>query len=722
MTNRLRFIVCALAAMLIGGGYAPAQKSEKPPVDTRLRERVNLRTSYFPFDPPESLDEWERRAKDVRRQIAVAAGQWPELPRPTPNATVHGLVDRDSYSVARVYLETIPGHYATGSLFRPKVKGRRPAVISPYGHWPGGRFQDIGEEGVARQIAEGAERYEVGGRHAIQARAVQLARMGCVVFLIDCIGYGDSQLSEESVHRPTDETVISGLDAWGFYSVQAELRLQNPLGVQLYDARCALDWLATLPCVDPDRLAVTGASGGATQTMMLCATDDRLKVSFPAAMVSTAMQGGCPCENACCLRLGTGNVEIAALFAPKPMGIGAANDWTREMPTKGFPELQELYGLYGKRDHVGLTSLNQFGHNYNYPTRAAMYVWMKEWLDLDDGVDVVERDFLPLSREELTVWDGTHPKPGSGRDHETELLQEWTRLSESNLPAITPGDPATLKTFRGIVEPALRVMTAIPTGAPESVQLRPRATDQQDASGRPFYVQVPGSGASLTATMLSPASDSQGVVVYVSPAGRAGVVGDGDIRPSVQRILNDGFAVLAADLLEQGTRGDGSLPLTELPSNVPDRDAAGLTYGYNRTLVAERAADLLALIDAAGELAPGQRVLLLAEEGTAPYAATAVALAGDRLNAAAIDTGGFRFAELADWRDLDFLPGAVKYGDLPSFLSLGAPRPLLVVGEGRGKSAPISSAYAAAGAAESLSIVEDVPFHAAAAQFFKNLQ
>ena len=78
--------------------------------------------------------------------------------------------------------------------------------------------------------------------------------------------------------------------------------------------------------MDPKRVAVTGASGGGTQTMLLGAVDDRVALSMPMVMVSTAMQGGCTCENASLLRIGTGNVEFAALFAPKPQIMNCAND------------------------------------------------------------------------------------------------------------------------------------------------------------------------------------------------------------------------------------------------------------------------------------------------------------------------------------------------------------------------------------------------------------
>ena len=79
----------------------------------------------------------------------------------------------------------------------------------------------------------------------------------------------------------------------------------------------------------------------------LGAIDERPTVLFPAVMVSTAMQGGCTCENACNLRIGTGNVEFAALFAPKPMGLTSANDWTKELATKGFPDLQKHWAMMG---------------------------------------------------------------------------------------------------------------------------------------------------------------------------------------------------------------------------------------------------------------------------------------------------------------------------------------------------------------------------------------
>ena len=122
-------------------------------------------------------------------------------------------------------------------------------------------------------------------------------------------------------------------------------------------------------------------------------------------MVSTAMQGGCTCENCCNLRIGTGNVEFAGLIAPRPLGMTGANDWTKEIATKGLPELKQHYAMLGVPDLVMGKVMPQFGHNYNYVSREVMYHWFNKHLKLGLAEPIVEEDFEPLSIAEMTVWD-----------------------------------------------------------------------------------------------------------------------------------------------------------------------------------------------------------------------------------------------------------------------------------------------------------------------------
>jgi hypothetical protein len=88
---------------------------------------------------------------------------------------------------------------------------------------------------------------------------------------------------------------------------------------------------------------------------------------------------------------------------------------------------------------------------------------------------------------------------------------------------------------------------------------------------------------------------------------------------------------------------------------------------------------------------------LVALNGAGPFAAAAFAQAGTTIDRVAIDSAGFRFAKLDSIDDVNFLPGAVKYGDLPALLALAAPHPLWLSGEGSEAPEIVRAAYQSAG-------------------------
>src|SRR5689334_17304817 len=363
------------------------------PDDRRLGKPRNL-DGYFPMTVPESKDEWQARRQRIREQVLVAEGLWPLPPKTPLNPVIHGKIDRDDYAIEKVFFASYPGHYVSGNLYRPKNKGGKvPGVLCPHGHWANGRFYDAGEKAARQQIAEKAETTMEGARFPLQARCAMLARMGCVVFHYDMVGNADSQ---QIAHRA------------GFTDADAELRLQSFMGLQTFNSIRALDFLVSLPDVDAKRIGVTGASGGGTQTFILCAVDDRPAAAFPAVMVSTAMQGGCVCENCSYLRQETGNIEIAGLFAPKPLAMSGANDWTIDIERKGLPELKALYKLYGAEDDVLAKCFPQFPHNYNQVSREVMYNWFNKHLGLGHEGTVTEKPFVPVPPRELSVYDDEH--------------------------------------------------------------------------------------------------------------------------------------------------------------------------------------------------------------------------------------------------------------------------------------------------------------------------
>lgn len=670
--------------------------------DVRLQPLKDL-NGYFPFNPPSSLHDWEARREYVRRQILVAAGLWP-MPTKTPlDAVIHGKIDCREYTVEKVYFESVPGFFVTGNLYRPKnVKGKVPGVMCAHGHRQDARLHLDTEQNVRREIAAGAERFESSGRSGYQALCVQLARMGCVVWQWDMLSDSDSlQLPRSVVHtfakqRPEMNTTKN----WGLYSPQAEAHAQNIMGLQTWNAVRGLDFLLSLPEVDPQRTAVTGASGGGTQTMLLAAIDDRIRLSFPVVMVSTSMQGGCTCENASLLRVNTGNVEFAALFAPKPQGMNTANDWTKEMSTKGFPDLQKLYALYGAKDRVFLQRGEHFPHNYNAVTRSAFYTFLNKHFRLGHPAPVIERDFEPLTRQQLSVWDEAHPAPkAADPDFERKLLQWLTDDAQKQLRAAAANSQGLRKVIGGAVEVLIGRTYA------KAGEVEWSLKDRQD---RGDYIEITGTllnkthGEEVKLAWLCPKQSSGRAVVWLDDNGTSALrSADGSIKPAVKKVLQGGAMVLGADLLFQGGE-----PVKQTRVVANPREFAGYTFGYNHALFAQRTHDVLSIVNLLHKAGSGShakpKTIAVAGWGcTGPIVAAARALAGDAVDRAAVDTCGFRFSQLLDYRDPMFLPGGAKYLDLPGMLALNSPHPLWLAGEGQ-RPEIVAAAYHLAGKAGEL--------------------
>ena len=272
--------------------------------------------------------------------------------------------------------------------------------------------------------------------------------MGCVTFIFDMLGYVDStQISRQLGHRFAKQRPdFEGKQEVGdCIARKPSCDLQSIMGIQTWNSIRCLDFLEQLPDVDGSRIAVTGGSGGGTQTILLCAIDPRPIAAFPNGMVSTSMQGGCTCENCTLLRVDSGNVELAALFAPKPQAMTAADDWTKEMLTKGFPELQKLYGMYGASRNVYCRDLTHFRHNYNYVSRATMYHWFNKHMKLGLGGTNRRRGLeAAFSADEYTVWNDEHPQPAGGHEYEVSLTKYMAEQSDKQLADLVPRDAASL--------------------------------------------------------------------------------------------------------------------------------------------------------------------------------------------------------------------------------------------------------------------------------------
>ena len=365
-------------------------------------------------------EAWEAHRVRVRQQILTAAGLDP-LPEKTPlNPQRFGKLERDGYTIEKVLLETWPGFFLGGNLYVPTTPGKHPAVVSPHGHWNYGRLEH-------QPLA------------SVPLRAANLAKRGHVVFIYDMVGYNDTIQVPHSFNGRR-ETL------WAF----------GPLGLQLWDSIRVVDYIASLPEVDASRIGATGASGGATQTFLLTAVDERIAYAAPVNMVSAYMQGGSYCENAPGLRLGISNLDIAAAFAPKPMLlISATGDWTKHVPDEEYPAIKRIYGLYGADDKLTQHQVDA-PHNYNQQTREHVYRFLDQQAfgRADDGKEKsapVEKlgDMLALMNHALPAHALTYDR----------FFADWQRVAQAQADSTTDLAALRARLARAIALPSMARVT-----------------------------------------------------------------------------------------------------------------------------------------------------------------------------------------------------------------------------------------------------------------------
>lgn len=317
---------------------------------------------------------WKEHAEAIRENI-LRGSKLDQLPPRSPLHPIrHSRRELNGYSVENVALEVLPGFFVTGNLYLPLDRSQPLAgVLAPHGH------------------RENKRRYE-----STQIRSAAMARMGAVVFAWDMLGYGES--------KPCPH------------------RHPQALRLQTYSSMRVLDFVSSLEGVDQDRLAITGGSGGGTQSFLLSAIDPRLDVSAPVVQVSAHFYGGCICESGMPIHVhgdfATNNVEIAATFAPKPLLlVSNGGDWTSNTPEVEYPFVRHVYQLLDAEENVENAHFADEEHDYGPSKRKAVYQFFAKHLGLDlsqmenDAGEIDESLVSILENEELAVFNDDHPRP-----------------------------------------------------------------------------------------------------------------------------------------------------------------------------------------------------------------------------------------------------------------------------------------------------------------------
>jgi len=646
-----RLTARALALLLV---LAPSASlaQEIPKNDLRLTEIRHLDVTYD-FAEYRSKEEWLDRAARLKKQILVSAGLWP-APAKTPiKATIFGMVDRGDHTVEKVYFESYPGFYVTGNLYRPRnVTGKAPAVLCPHGHWTYGRLEN-------QQLNSGP------------ARAASFARQGYVAFTYDMVGYNDSAAISHRFSPGHRENIVDREALWSV----------NLLGLQLWNSIRSIDFLLTLPEVDPKRVACTGESGGGTQTFLLTAVDERVKLSAPVNMVSFMMQGGDVCENAPNLRIDTNNVEIASLMAPRPMMmVSATGDWTKNTMTSEYPAVGRIYKLFDAEDNLTAIQIDA-AHNYNQPSREAVYGWFAHWfLGRAETTPIKELGNAVAPINELLVFVG-RPRP-ENELNESQLTESLIEARKRQLDEARPRDAAGLDRFREQFGEAFRysLMAEFPSSkdiiAGESLAL--------NVSGKPIE--------SLVISRRGK-SDRVSITLHKSTAEQSGnspvlLVASNDVLPETHSLIEPLNKAGHDVAFIRGFPGGRQIP-----------EKIKFFTTYNRTDAANRAQDILTAISYLKGRNPNARlsVVGLGEAGLWAMLARGIAPAIDRM---AIDAAEFDSTSDEAFIKSVAIPGIRRAGDFTTAVTIAPLTPLLIHNTGnKFNTEKIEAAYKAFGKA-----------------------
>jgi len=306
------------------------------------------------------------------------------------------------------------------------------------------------------------------------------------------------------------------------------------------------------------------------------------------------------------------------------------------------------------------------------------------------------------------VFDAEHPLPSDAVPAEG-LRKYLTDVARRQFDALLPHNADQAAEYKRVVGTAARVM--LDDGAPVSS----KGDHLVEISGRRLEggahldvgtVSRKSTGERVPFTVLTPPNFSGEVILWIDGAGQRQILGaDGTPSDAARRLLDAGHAVATADLFLTGSLVDPDKPAAYPPVNETYQ---GYTFGYNRTVLANRVRDLLTIVSAVFEprRGHGTRAVKLVGTGEAgPWVLLAAGIAGERIDETIADARGFRFEAVTSTTSPMYLPGALKYGGLCGLTALAAPQKLTVAGMESipaDERKPLEAMYSATGGALTL--------------------
>ena len=609
-----------------------------------------------------SVAQVEARKRSVRERMLATLGPLPE--KTDLKAQVTGRLERELYTVEKVLYQSRPGFYVTGNLYLPAAGNKPyPAVLGTCGHSMNGKAADV-----------------------YQSLWIDLVRMGFVVLTFDPPGQGErlmyweEELGETLLEGTTTEHSMAG--------IQCLLTGSSAATYFIWDMIRSIDYLLSRPEVDPERIAVTGNSGGGMQTAYIAALDDRLAAAVPSCYMTSWRRlwetiGPQDAEQNMLPFIGSGLDfgDYAIPFAPKPylMNTAIRDFFSIIGARETFAELSRIYELYGSGEKVDMFEADD-SHGYTLPRREACMSWLgRHLLGLSDPQK--EKPHL-LERDRDLQVTPTGQVITSYKDAETMGSLNRARARKIISPSRRPGSVQEFENFREQLLARARELTAYERVS-GSLNIQNRGHTRQPGANVELITYDSEPGITIPALLFRPEAEAAGetsLVLYASHNSKAE-----DAAGDIAALVAAGHTVLAPDV-----RGKGETARPSRRSGLfqkwfsADWDVPMMAFHVKKSLVGMRTLDLVRGVDVLNVLHGGSSLPVIAVgKGSAAVPLLHAAAFDNRISRVIIEGGLVSWKAVVEAKyhrdQLDnVVMGALAEYDLPSLASALAPRMLVL--------------------------------------------
>jgi len=383
------------------------------------------------------------RRQEWKQQYLEMLGLWPLPEKTALQATITGSFEGDGFAVDNLHYQSMPGLYVTANLYRPTTAARAAAATARAAADKRERLPAIlyvcGHSGRGRN----------GNKTAFQSHGIWFAKHGYVCLVVDTLQLGEIAATHHGTYN---------LQRWWWHS-----RGYTPAGVECWNGVRGVDYLISRDDVDPERIAVTGISGGGAATIWIAAADERIRAAAPVSgmadlasyVTNRVINGHCDCM----FLYNTHRwpwTRIAALIAPRPLlFVNSDQDpiFPMDANDRIANRLERVYSRYGAGEFVD-AQVSVGGHDYRADIRRGVYRFMNLALrndaspivDSEHDLETGKGDSLrqPIPAEKLRVFPTDADLPRDQRN--TTIDQSFVPLAPSEIPG--PGKFAEWKADR----------------------------------------------------------------------------------------------------------------------------------------------------------------------------------------------------------------------------------------------------------------------------------